>query len=42
MKGKEQRKETKKEKAEPGKVKTQSEYQKGKDRKGESALNIKK
>ncbi len=41
MKGKETKKEKKKEKAEAGKPKEQSEYQREKSRKGESSLNIK-
>lgn len=40
MKGKEVKKEKRKEKAETGKVKNQSDYQKEKDRKTESVMNL--
>ncbi len=41
MKGKESKKEKKKDKAEAGKPKVQSEYQKEKGKKGESLLTVK-
>jgi hypothetical protein len=41
MKGKESKKEQKKDKADSGKVKVQSEYQREKSRKGEMGLDLK-